>query len=64
MMLVLSRKLFERIHIGKDIVIQVVDIDRGTVRIGIDAPREVKIYREELLPLVDDPKPYAEGGAE
>jgi len=50
-MLVLSRKLGEKIFIGENICITVVDIDRGKIRLGIEAPREVPIYRQELLPL-------------
>jgi carbon storage regulator len=49
-MLVLSRKLGEKIFIGENICITVVDIDRGKIRLGIEAPREVAIYRQELLP--------------
>jgi len=48
-MLVLSRKLGEKICIGDNICITVVDIDRGKVRLGIDAPRSVPVYRQELL---------------
>jgi carbon storage regulator len=50
-MLVLSRKLGEKIYIGENICITVVDIDRGKIRLGIEAPRDVPIYRQELLPL-------------
>lgn len=50
-MLVLSRKLGEKIYIGENIVITVVDIDRGKIRLGIEAPRDISIYRQELLPL-------------
>jgi len=50
-MLVLTRKLGERIFIGRDIVITVADLKRGLVRIGIDAPEHVRIFREETLPL-------------
>jgi carbon storage regulator len=50
-MLVLSRKLGEKIYIGDNICITVVDIDRGKVRLGIEAPRDVPIYRQELLPI-------------
>ena len=50
-MLVLSRKLGEKIFIGDNICITVVDIDRGKIRLGIEAPRNVPIYRQELLPL-------------
>ena len=47
-MLVLNRKARERILIGEKIVIRVVAIDRNRVRLGIDAPPELKILREEL----------------
>lgn len=46
----LSRKLGEKILIGDNITITVVDIDRGKIRLGIDAPRDVPVYRQELLP--------------
>ncbi len=49
-MLVLSRKLGEKIFIGDNICITVVDIDRGKIRLGIEAPRDVSIYRQELMP--------------
>lgn len=48
-MLVLSRKLGEKIYINDNICITVVDIDRGKIRLGIEAPRDVPIYRQELL---------------
>lgn len=47
-MLVLTRKVGEGIIIGDDIKLTVVEIRGGTVRIGIDAPRDKKIYRQEL----------------
>jgi carbon storage regulator len=50
-MLVLSRKLGEKICIGENICITVVDIDRGKIRLGIEAPRDIPIFRQELLPL-------------
>jgi carbon storage regulator len=52
-MLVLSRKLGEKIYINDNICITVVDIDRGKIRLGIEAPREVPIFRQELLPGLD-----------
>ena len=54
-MLVLSRKLGEKIYIGENICITVVDIDRGKIRLGIEAPRDVPIFRQELLPLKNSP---------
>ena len=50
-MLVLSRKLGEKIYIGENVCITVVDIDRGKIRLGIEAPRDIPIYRQELLPI-------------
>ena len=47
-MLVLSRKIGERIRIGNDIVITVTDVAGSRVRLGIDAPRDQIIRREEL----------------
>lgn len=48
-MLVLSRKLGEKIYINDNICITVVDIDHGKIRLGIEAPREVPIFRKELM---------------
>jgi carbon storage regulator len=48
-MLVLSRKIGEKIYINENICITVVDIDRGKIRLGIEAPRDVPIFRQELL---------------
>lgn len=47
-MLVLSRKPGERIMIGDNVTITVVRIGPNNVRLGIDAPREMNIVREEL----------------
>ena len=49
-MLVLSRKLGEKIVIGDNIVVTVVKIDRNQIRIGIEAPNDVLVYREEIAP--------------
>ena len=48
-MLILTRRPGETILIGDNIQVTVVDVDRNQVRIGIDAPQEVKIVREELI---------------
>ena len=48
-MLVLSRKLGEKIYISDNICITIVDIDRGKIRLGIEAPRDVPIFRQELV---------------
>ena len=50
-MLILTRKAGESITIGENIQIKVLTVKGGQVRIGVDAPREVKVSREELPPL-------------
>ncbi len=49
-MLVLSRKSGEKIQIGDNISLTIVRIGPNSVRIGIEAPREMSILREELQP--------------
>ena len=53
-MLVLTRKPGEKILIGDDIVITVLDARGDSVRIGIDAPRGVKIQRDEVVRAVSE----------
>lgn len=53
-MLVLSRKRGEKIYVGENVCVTVVEIDRGVVRLGIEAPRDVPIYREEIRPKKED----------
>ena len=47
-MLVLTRKVGEKVLIGDSIVITVVQIDRNKIRIGIEAPDEIPVDREEI----------------
>ena len=47
-MLVLTRKPGEGIIIGDDIVVKIIEVKGGGIRIGIEAPRETKIYRQEV----------------
>jgi len=48
--LVLTRRIGEAIQVGDDVCVQVVRIDGSKVRIGISAPRDVRILRAELEP--------------
>jgi len=51
-MLILSRKLDESIVIADNITVKIVSIDKGVVKLGIDAPRDVTILRQELIEAV------------
>ncbi|HEY2155719.1 MAG TPA: carbon storage regulator [Isosphaeraceae bacterium] len=48
-MLVLTRKLMEKLYIGDAICVTVVRLEGGQVRLGIEAPREIAVVRAELL---------------
>ena len=59
-MLILSRRPGEQILIGDDILVEVLEVSGTQVRLGITAPREVPVLREELLdeppgPVDSDP---------
>ena len=51
-MLVLSRKRDERIVIGDNIVITVVEVRGDKVRLGIEAPSDIPVHREEILEAI------------
>ena len=51
-MLVLTRKPGEKIHVGSDITITVLEIKGNKIRIGIEAPDDVTVLRAELCGLV------------
>ncbi len=53
-MLVLARKRNEAIHIGNDIVVKVIQCGRGTVRLGIEAPANVRVLRAELAETMSE----------
>jgi carbon storage regulator CsrA len=52
-MLILSRKLHESIKIGDDITVTIVRLGRGRAQIGIEAPEDVRIRREEVPTELD-----------
>ena len=49
MVLVLARKLDESIVIGDNIIVKIVSLDNGVVKLGIEAPKEISIIRDELI---------------
>lgn len=58
-MLILSRNKGQKIMINQDIVISVIDISGDQVRIGIEAPENVAIYREEIYKSIQKQNKYS-----
>jgi len=56
-MLILTRKLDETLMIRHDVQVKVLGVSGNQVKIGIDAPREVRILRDELLENESKPEP-------
>ena len=51
-MLILSRKINEKIMIGDDISVSIIEIRGDQVRIGVDAPKSVKVFRQEVFDAI------------
>ena len=66
-MLVLTRKLGEVIRVGDDVTVRVLEVKGNQVRLGIDAPAAVRIYREEVYRAIrkenEDAALHDAGGA-
>jgi carbon storage regulator len=55
-MLILSRRIGETLMIGDEIKITVLGVNGAQVRLGVDAPEEVEVYREELYTRIQQEK--------
>jgi carbon storage regulator len=53
-MLILSRKLNEKIKIGNDITLTIIEIKGDQIKIGVDAPKDVKVFRQEVFNAIQD----------
>jgi len=62
-MLILSRKLEEAIWLGDNIKVKIMGIEKGTVKLGIEAPSDITILREELKEAVADVNKQASGSS-
>jgi carbon storage regulator len=60
-MLILARKVGESIRIGDRVEIAVIDIKGDQVKLGITAPREVKVYRDEVYRAIQEENRRAAG---
>ena len=53
-MLILSRKIDEKIKIGNDITITLIDVHGDQVKIGVEAPKHVKVFRQEVYNAIQN----------
>ncbi|MDR2922631.1 MAG: carbon storage regulator CsrA [Treponema sp.] len=51
-MLILSRKINEKVMIGDDITVSIIEVRGDQVRIGVDAPKSVKVFRREVFDAI------------
>lgn len=51
-MLILSRKIDQKIKIGDNITLTIIDIHSDQVKVGVDAPRTISVYREEIFSAI------------
>lgn len=58
-MLILSRKMGESIHLGDSVTVTVLGVARGQVKIGIDAPRELSVHRDEVYRRIQEERTRA-----
>jgi len=53
-MLILSRKIDEKIRIGDDITITLIEVHGDQVKIGVEAPKNVKVFRQEVFEAIQN----------
>ena len=62
-MLILSRKVDEKIKIGNDITLTIIEIHGDQVKIGVEAPKNVKVFRQEVFNAIQKQNKEAAAGS-
>jgi carbon storage regulator len=60
-MLILTRKLNEKLVIGDGIVVSIIEVRGDQVKLGIEAPKTVKVYRQEVYDAIQEQNRLAAG---
>ena len=53
-MLILSRKINEKICIGENVTLTIIEVHGDQVKVGVDAPKEIKVFRHEVLQAIQN----------
>jgi len=59
-MLILTRKIGESLMVGDDVTVTVLEVNGGQVRIGIKAPRDIAVHREEVFDRIQEGVDHSE----
>jgi carbon storage regulator len=64
-MLILTRKVDEKIRIGDDIAVTIIEVRGDQVKVGVEAPKHVKVFRQEVFATIQaENKAAAQGGTD
>lgn len=62
-MLILARKVDEKIKIGNDITLTIIELHGDQVKIGVEAPKNVKVFRQEVFDAIQEQNKEAAAGS-